>query len=98
MEPVHRRSVLLVLALTAVAPALWGTTYFVTTEWLPPDRPLLAGTLRALPAGLLLMVATRSLPGSSSSDEHGVKARAVGRRLQLVNGSRAALLGHGSDL
>src|SRR5688500_2918242 len=25
---------------TAVAPATWGTTYAVTTEWLPPDRPL----------------------------------------------------------
>lgn len=59
---VVRRSALLVLALTAVAPALWGTTYFVTTEWLPPDRPLLAGTLRALPAGLLLVAATRTLP------------------------------------
>ncbi|MCF6506613.1 hypothetical protein E9549_04215 [Blastococcus sp. MG754426] len=25
---------------TALAPASWGTTYAVTTEWLPPDRPL----------------------------------------------------------
>ncbi|WP_312856171.1 EamA family transporter [Nocardioides pelophilus] len=60
----HHRSqpVLLVLALTAVAPALWGTTYFVTTEWLPEDRPLLAGTLRALPAGLLLVAVTRTVP------------------------------------
>ncbi|MEV6924359.1 EamA family transporter [Dactylosporangium sp. NPDC051485] len=48
--------------LTVVAPALWGTTYLVTTELLPPDRPLLAGTLRALPAGLLLVAAARALP------------------------------------
>ncbi|MFB9176739.1 EamA family transporter [Dactylosporangium sucinum] len=49
-------------AATAVAPALWGTTYLVTTELLPPDRPLLAGTLRALPAGLLLVAIVRALP------------------------------------
>ncbi|MER7272931.1 EamA family transporter [Dactylosporangium sp. NPDC000244] len=48
--------------LTAIAPALWGTTYLVTTELLPPGRPLLAGTLRALPAGLLLIAAARALP------------------------------------
>ncbi|MFG2045388.1 EamA family transporter [Dactylosporangium sp. NPDC048998] len=48
--------------LTAIAPVLWGTTYLVTTELLPPDRPLLAGTLRALPAGLLLVAAARALP------------------------------------
>lgn len=47
---------------TALAPAVWGTTYFVTTEYLPPDRPLLAGLLRALPAGLLLVAITRRLP------------------------------------
>ncbi|MCC8250309.1 EamA family transporter [Saccharothrix sp. NEAU-S10] len=47
---------------TALAPAVWGTTYFVTTEYLPPDRPLLAGLLRALPAGLLLVAVTRRLP------------------------------------
>jgi len=50
------------LLTTAIAPALWGTTYLVTTEFLPPDRPLLAGTLRALPAGLILLAATRTLP------------------------------------
>ncbi|GAA2854381.1 EamA family transporter [Streptosporangium fragile] len=51
----------LVLA-TAFAPAAWGTTYAVTTEFLPPDRPLLTGLLRALPAGLLLIAVTRALP------------------------------------
>ncbi|GAA3303656.1 EamA family transporter [Dactylosporangium vinaceum] len=48
--------------LTAVAPVLWGTTYLVTTELLPAGRPLLAGTLRALPAGLLLVAAARARP------------------------------------
>jgi probable blue pigment (indigoidine) exporter len=47
---------------TALAPAAWGTTYLVTTELLPPDRPLLAGVLRALPAGLVLAALTRQRP------------------------------------
>ena len=47
---------------TALAPAIWGTTYLVTTELLPPDRPLLAAVVRALPAGLLLVALTRRLP------------------------------------
>lgn len=48
--------------LTAIAPLLWGTTYIVTSEFLPPDRPLLVGALRALPAGLLLLAIGRTLP------------------------------------
>ncbi|QKW07081.1 EamA family transporter [Streptomyces sp. NA04227] len=48
--------------MTALAPALWGSTYLVTTELLPPGRPLLAATMRALPAGLLLLLVTRRLP------------------------------------
>jgi probable blue pigment (indigoidine) exporter len=51
-----------VLLVTALTPMVWGTTYAVTTEFLPPDRPLLAATLRALPAGLLLLALTRQLP------------------------------------
>ncbi|ADB48827.1 EamA family transporter [Conexibacter woesei] len=47
---------------TALAPAVWGSTYLVTTEFLPPDRPLLAAVVRALPAGLLLVALTRRLP------------------------------------
>lgn len=49
-------------ALTALAPAVWGTTYLVTTELLPPGHPLYAGLLRALPAGLLLLLVLRRLP------------------------------------
>ncbi|MFI0421256.1 EamA family transporter [Spongiactinospora sp. 9N601] len=47
---------------TALAPAVWGSTYIVTTELLPPDRPLLASTMRALPAGLLLLAIGRAAP------------------------------------
>ncbi|KQV05490.1 MULTISPECIES: EamA family transporter [unclassified Kitasatospora] len=50
------------LGLTALAPLAWGTTYLVTTEYLPADRPLLTATLRALPAGLVLLAAARRLP------------------------------------
>ncbi|WP_328560499.1 EamA family transporter [Streptomyces coelicoflavus] len=51
-----------VIALTALAPVSWGTTYAVTTEFLPPDRPLFTGLMRALPAGLLLLALARVLP------------------------------------
>ncbi|MEV7781136.1 EamA family transporter [Kitasatospora sp. NPDC088351] len=54
-----------IVLLTALAPVIWGSTYLVTTELLPPDRPLLAGVLRALPAGLLLVAVTRRLPKGS---------------------------------
>lgn len=50
------------IILTMVAPMTWGTTYVVTTELLPPDRPMLAALLRALPAGLLLIGIARRLP------------------------------------
>jgi probable blue pigment (indigoidine) exporter len=51
-----------VAALTAVAPAAWGSTYLVTEEFLPPDRPLFAAVVRALPAGLVLLALRRQLP------------------------------------
>ena len=48
--------------LTAVAPAAWGTTYIITEKMLPPDRPLFAALLRALPIGLLMLAWRRQLP------------------------------------
>ena len=60
--PTTRRRLGLLTLVTALAPVTWGTTYVVTTEWLPPDRPLLAATVRALPAGLLLVAIGRRLP------------------------------------
>jgi probable blue pigment (indigoidine) exporter len=50
------------LLLTAVAPAIWGSTYIVTTEFLPDFSPITVAMLRALPAGLLLLLIVRQLP------------------------------------
>ncbi|MCA2010172.1 DMT family transporter [Cereibacter sphaeroides] len=50
------------MVLAASAPAIWGSTYIVTTQMLPPGTPLTDAALRALPAGLLLMALTRQLP------------------------------------
>ena len=47
---------------TAVGPVIWGSTYIVTTELLPPDRPFTAALLRTLPAGLLLVLWCRRWP------------------------------------
>ncbi|MEV4498126.1 EamA family transporter [Micromonospora arborensis] len=51
-----------ITGLASLAPVTWGTTYLVTTQWLPPDRPLLSGVLRALPAGLIALLIARRLP------------------------------------
>lgn len=50
------------LFLTALAPAVWGSSYIVTTSLLPGHSPLVVALLRALPAGLLLMLLVRQLP------------------------------------
>ncbi|MBS1181680.1 MAG: eamA 3 [Proteobacteria bacterium] len=50
------------IALTALAPLIWGSTYIVTVTYLPGLDPLLVSLLRALPAGLLLLAFTRQLP------------------------------------
>ncbi len=63
MTAAHRRSASWTdVLLTALAPILWGSTYIVTTEWLPPDRPFTAAVLRCVPAGLLLTLWARRLP------------------------------------
>ncbi|KYN81103.1 ABC transporter permease [Vibrio cidicii] len=48
------------IVLTAVAPLVWGSTYIVTTQALPPESPLIASTIRALPAGILLVLLSRT--------------------------------------
>ncbi len=53
---------ILLLLVTALTPISWGTTYLVTTQFLPPDRPLLAAVMRALPMGLILLAFFRRLP------------------------------------
>ena len=50
------------ILLTAIAPAIWGSTYLVTTEFLPHGYPLTVAMLRALPAGILLLLIVRQLP------------------------------------
>ncbi|WP_417495562.1 EamA family transporter [Maricaulis sp.] len=50
------------ILLTALAPAVWGSSYLVTSELMPAGYPVTIAALRALPAGLLLLALTRSLP------------------------------------
>lgn len=53
------------ILLTGLAPAIWGSTYLVTSEWLPPGQALLSGVIRALPAGLAMLAFGRALPQGS---------------------------------
>ncbi|SIT13796.1 probable blue pigment (indigoidine) exporter [Thalassolituus maritimus] len=52
-----------VVVLIALAPVIWGSTYLVTSQWLPPDRPFTAALLRVLPAGILLLLLSWHRPG-----------------------------------
>ena len=45
-----------------LTPIFWGTTYIVTTQFLPPNLPLYAALIRVLPAGILLVLFERKLP------------------------------------
>ena len=45
--------------LAALAPMIFGTTYLLTSEFLPPNRPLLAALMRSLPTGLVLIIGSR---------------------------------------
>lgn len=53
------------ILLTAIAPIAWGSTYVVTRHLLPPEAPLWGGVLRALPAGLVVLLIARRLPRGS---------------------------------
>jgi probable blue pigment (indigoidine) exporter len=50
------------IAVTAVAPIAWGSTYVVTHAVLPADAPLWGAVIRALPAGILLFLIRRRRP------------------------------------
>jgi len=50
---------------TAIAPVAWGSNYFVTRQFLPLDSPLWGAALRALPAGLILVLLARRMPRGS---------------------------------
>lgn len=53
------------ILVTAIAPIAWGSSYFVTRQFLPEDDPLWGAVLRALPAGLVLLLWARRLPRGS---------------------------------
>lgn len=53
------------ILITAIAPIAWGSTYYVTRHFLPEDDPLWGAALRALPAGLILLLIARRLPRGS---------------------------------
>lgn len=48
--------------LTSLTPLFFGSTYVVTVLALPPGRPLFTAALRALPAGILLLLAMPKRP------------------------------------
>lgn len=81
-------------AVTALAPMVWGTTYFVTTEMLPAGHPLFAGLVRALPAGLVA-IAIGALLGKVSRPVTGADGGTTAGRA-LPRGSwwwKSAVLG-----
>lgn len=53
------------MLVTAFAPITWGASYYVTRHLLPADSPLWGSALRALPAGLILLLVARRLPHGS---------------------------------
>ncbi len=50
------------ILVTAIAPVTWGASYLVTRQLLPADYALWGAVIRAVPAGLLLLLLTRTLP------------------------------------
>ncbi|MFT4166334.1 MAG: EamA family transporter [Microlunatus sp.] len=48
--------------LATLTPVIFATTYLLTTQFLPPGRPMLAAMMRSLPTGLVLVLATRTWP------------------------------------
>lgn len=53
------------VVVTAIAPIAWGSGYVVTRQLLPAEAPLWGGVLRALPAGLIVLLLARRLPSGS---------------------------------
>ncbi len=53
------------ILVTAIAPIAWGSGYVVTRSLLPAESPLWGGVLRALPAGLIVLLLARRLPRGS---------------------------------
>lgn len=68
------------LLLTALAPMIWGSTYIVTSQLPPPDRPFTAACIRALPAGVLLLLFTSRM----FRREEGRRAGGLSRFVRLL--------------
>lgn len=52
----------MILLMASLPPLIWGSTYLVTTELLPPDKPMLAAVLRILPVGIIITCLTHFRP------------------------------------
>ncbi|MFT5592486.1 MAG: putative blue pigment (indigoidine) exporter [Oceanicoccus sp.] len=50
------------IALTMLAPIIWGSTYIVTSEILPDGAPFTAAVIRCLPVGIVLILFSHHLP------------------------------------
>lgn len=48
--------------LTMLTPMLWGSTYIITTIFLPIDRPIFVALMRGFPIGLILLLYYRQFP------------------------------------
>ena len=63
---------LLDIFLTMLAPIIWGSTYLVASEWIPDGDPITIAMLRALPAGLLILIILRQWPAKQQYLQIGV--------------------------
>ena len=68
------------LLLTALAAAIGRSTYIATSQPLPPDRPFTAACIRALPAGVLLLLFTSRM----FRREEGRRAGGLSRFVRLL--------------
>lgn len=50
------------ILITMLAPIIWGSTYIITSTFLPINRPIFVAFIRALPAGVILLLISRKLP------------------------------------
>jgi probable blue pigment (indigoidine) exporter len=48
--------------LAVLTPIIFGTTYLLTTQFLPPGRPLLIALMRSLPTGIVLIIGAKIPP------------------------------------
>ncbi len=48
--------------LAILTPIIFGTTYLLTTQFLPPGRPLLIALMRSLPTGIVLIIGAKIPP------------------------------------